>query len=301
MTETNAKKLEELGFKKVGIDYVGKLSSYFFNVEDKQDSENELAISIDIAQNSNKGQFFSFLDKLCGDGKISSYDSVHDSVTMVFCEGGVETVDLFLNELVQQLDSIGAICICQSCQRHDDLAFYTDWKKHLILCSTCASSVMKKYEEEKNKNGNYIKGLIFSLTGALIGSVVWIIIGALGFFASIAGLAISYCAFKGYDMAKGKYSKIGIVINIVSILLAFLFAQYAVVFIEFAKELPGLTLKDFMYSTPYLFKDPEFIKAILPNLGFGLLFAVLGSYRTIANNIRTAKNNDNFKIEKIEF
>ena len=49
-----------------------------------------------------------------------------------------------------------------------------------------------------------------------------------------------------------------------------------------------------------LLKNLEFVKSLLPDIGLGILFAFLGTYRTIINNYKSAKNAENIKVEKIE-
>ena len=169
-----------------------------------------------------------------------------------------------------------------------------------LLCESCGTNVIDQFEKDKLAKNNYIKGFLASLIGALIGSAIWIIIGALGFFASIAGLAISYCAFKGYEIAKGKLTRKGIILNVIAIVIAFLFAQYAVLFIQFMKEFENMDLLGFIILTPVIFSDLEFVKSLLPDIGLGILFAFLGTYRTIINNYKSAKNAENIKVEKIE-
>jgi len=102
-------------------------------------------------------------------------------------------------------------------------------------------------------------------------------------------------------IAKGKLSRKGIVLIVIAIIIAFLFAQYAVLFIQFMKEFEDMTLLKFIIVTPYIFADMEVIKALLPDMGLGILFAFLGTYRTIINNYRFAKNAENDKVGRIVF
>ena len=143
-------------------------------------------------------------------------------------------------------------------------------------------------------------GFLGSVLGALVGSVLWIIIGLLGFIASIAGAAISYCAFKGYSLFKGKLTKKGIVLNIVAIIIAFVFAQYIGLYFDFKEAIAGADFGLYLMFTPVLFSDSEFLLGLLPNLGLGILFIALGASTSISNNFKAAKNNEELKIEKID-
>lgn len=136
---------------------------------------------------------------------------------------------------------------------------------------------------------NYFPGILGSLVGALLGSVIWILIGLLNFYASIAGFAIAYASFHGYKVMKGKNTKIGVLINIAAILVAILFAEYIGVFIELTRQFPDLSFSRFLSATPILLKDNEFMVSVLPNLGLGLLFAALGCFRLIRGSLASAR------------
>ncbi len=300
MTENNIEKLDELNFKKIGIDRIGKIGNYFFSIEDKQDSENELIVSFSFAPNNNKSKLFEYFDKLEENNKITEYSLEKSKVNIIYIENDDETIDNFLNNIVNKINEINGKCICSNCENTENLSFYSNGNVYSLLCEKCGTNVINQFEDDKNKANNYVKGFFASLIGALIGSALWIIIGAFGFFASIAGLAISYCAFKGYGIAKGKLSRKGIILNVIAIIIGFLFAQYAVLFIEFMKEFENMNLLGFIQFTPIIFTDFEFIKSLLPDIGLGILFAFLGTYRTIINNYKSAKNAENIKVEKLD-
>lgn len=300
MNKVNLEILKEKGFKNIGIDWIGKIHEYFFDIQDKQDSEDELFITINFAQNLQKNKLFEYLDELQQKQIISEYGLDKNKISILYKEQAEESVLTFLEELINKIIEIDGKCVCNNCNNTEDLAYYTNGTLFSLLCKDCGKTLISEYEEDKKKKNNYLRGFFGSLVGAIIGSVVWIIIGALGFFASIAGFAISYCAFKGYETVKGKLNVKGIIINVLTILLAFLFAQYAVLFIECMKEIDGMTLRGFIYFTPILFSDLEFLKSLLPDVGLGLLFAFLGTYNTIHNKYKSAKYMENLHIEKVD-
>jgi len=298
MTDFNLDKLAQLGFKKININWIGKVRNYYFSILDKQDSENELIISITYAPNENKSKIFEFFDGLQTEKVISDYGMEKDIITVTFVESDNSGIDTFINQLANNFDSIGLTCKCSCCDETDNLHYFTEGYNYRLLCDTCAEKFMADQEKYRLKSNRYFLGFVYSLVGALIGSIVWILIGIAGFVASIAGVAISYCAFKGYEIARAKISRKGIILNVFSIIIAFLIAQYIGLFLELRDE---VTFSQFVYITPYLFRDWEFIKACLPNFGLGLLFAFLGCSGTISKQYKAAKYVDEFKIEKIEF
>ena len=300
MNDKNLEKLKELNFKNVGINWIGRIDSFFISIEDKQDSENELVVSLSLAQNNSRSKLVEYLDNAQKDNKISEYSLEKNKLSAIYRENEDESVENFLKVLLSYIKDIEGKSICDNCDNTEGLSYYTNGSVFSLLCEKCGNETIARFEKDKSKATNYAKGFLFSLIGALAGSVLWIIIGSFGFFASIAGLAISYCAFKGYEIAKGKFTRKGIVINIITIFIAFVFAQYAVLFIEFMKEYENLNLLDFILITPVLFTDLEFVKALLPDIGLGILFVFLGTYRTIINNYKIAKDSDKLTIEKVE-
>jgi len=301
LNQINTEKLDNLNFKQIGINRIGKIENYFFDIEDKQDSENELVISINFAPNEKKSKLFEYFDELQKRSLISEYTLDKKNITVLFVENAELTIEDFLKDIVLKNKEIDGKCICQNCDSTEALSFYSDGKNYSLLCEKCGTDVINKFENDRKKKGNYLKGFIFSLAGALIGSAIWILIGAFGFFASIAGLAISYCAFKGYEIAQGKFTRKGIILNVIAIVIAFVFAQYAGLFLDFFKEYPTMKISDFLYITPIFLRDLEFMKALLPNIGLGILFIFLGTYRMIINNYKSAKNTENITIEKVDF
>ena len=297
MNESNLDKLTGAGFKKIGASLVGKIDGYFFTVTDRIDAENETDISINLAQNDERSKFLEFLDK---EEHFKEYSIDKNNISITFKEdAGKDIVDA-LNDAAAKLSDIGALCICGSCDSTDNLGVYSNGTLHSILCDKCGEGVLKTFDEEKNRKGNYVKGFFASLIGALLGSLLWILIGMAGFYASIAGLAISFCAFKGYEMAGAKVSKTGVIINVITILIAFLFAQHVGLYIELHKEIPELTFSMFILNTHLILSDSDVLRYVLPNMGLGFLFVALGAYRTIANNFDAAKQAAGFKIEKVE-
>ena len=143
------------------------------------------------------------------------------------------------------------------------------------------NSLFTESDDDISGENNYIQGAVGSLVGALLGSVIWFLIGMVGFYASIAGYAIAFCAFKGYQLMKGKLTRVAVVINIVAMLVAFLAVNYLSYFYAIHKEVPDLTLKGFGQVLPIIIREPEVLREICLNLGLGLLFMLLGSYRTI--------------------
>lgn len=298
MKEVNIDLLEKLNFKQTIFSYLGKVKDYYFEIVEQEDAI--LAISFSYFQNDAKAKMFEYFDEIQKNGVIKQYEVNKDRITVFYNENSDETLEKFFDNLTLQFSSIEMKNKCFICDNTADLSFYTLGLKYSLLCKTCADSAIAKLQDSKNTKNNYLLGFLGSVLGALVGSVLWIIIGLLGFIASIAGAAISYCAFKGYSLFKGKLTKKGIVLNIVAIIIAFIFAQYIGLYFDFKEAIAGADFGLYLMFTPVLFSDSEFLLGLLPNLGLGILFIALGASTSISNNFKAAKNNEELKIEKID-
>ncbi len=124
---------------------------------------------------------------------------------------------------------------------------------------------------------NVLLGLIGAIIGVLLGSILWVIIGQVGFIAGIAGYAIVFCGMKGYTMLGGTLSKTGIVICIILSVLAILGAEMVSLKISADRELHGL------YSMAELLAEPEIIAIVIKDLAVGYILSIWASYSSIKN------------------
>ena len=303
MKEINIKKLQDAGFKQFDSEYIGKVNNYFFSIKDNQASEDLLYVTISIAPSESKNILFKYLDDLQKDNKIDDYELTRNEIKIALVEDSIYTIDIFLSDLSKVLEEIEAKNICNFCENTENIDLYVSSKVHSFLCQSCGEKLLTDLQEEKNIKPKYLLGFFASLVGALIGSVVWVVLGMLGFIASLAGYAIAYGAFYAYKKVNSKYTKLAIILNVVAIIIAFLFAQYSGIVFEVLREYKadGITFSDAILYTNYLFTNKEFIVALLPDFGFGILFAFLGSFRTIKDNYTSAKEEENFYIEKVDF
>lgn len=303
MKEINIKKLQDAGFKQFDSEYIGKVNNYFFSIKDNQASEDLLYVTISIAPSESKNILFKYLDDLQKDNKIDDYELTKNEIKIALVEDSIYTIDIFLSDLSKVLEEIEAKNICNFCENTENIDLYVSSKVHSFLCQSCGEKLLTDLQEEKNVKPKYLLGFFASLVGALIGSVVWVVLEMLGFIASLAGYAIAYGAFYAYKKVNSKYTKLAIILNVVAIIIAFLFAQYSGIVFEVLREYKadGITFSDAILYTNYLFTNKEFIVALLPDFGFGILFAFLGSFRTIKDNYTSAKEEENFYIEKVDF
>lgn len=67
--------------------------------------------------------------------------------------------------------------------------------------------------EEKRKRENMIAGLVGAFLGSLLGVASIIVVGQMGYIASVCGLVMAVCTLKGYELLGGVLSRKGAVIS----------------------------------------------------------------------------------------
>lgn len=157
------------------------------------------------------------------------------------------------------------------------------------LHDSCAQAVQEAVSEgnaEKSRldSGNYITGTLGALAGAAIGAVVWALVLNAGYVASLVGLLIGWLAEKGYNLARGRQGRGKVWILILVILLGVALGTFGSDAIEIAKLLSEGALPGFGYQEIPLFilallaDNGDYRRAVLYNLGMGVLFAGLGVF-----------------------
>lgn len=157
------------------------------------------------------------------------------------------------------------------------------------LHDTCAQRVQGQLAQEQQQRkesdaGSYVRGAVGALIGSLLGSVVWALVLAGGYVASIVGLLIGWLAEKGYTLLKGKQGKAKVAILIVAIILGVLVGTIAPDVVTLAGmisdgELPGVTYGDIpSLIVNIMAEDSEYMSGVISNTLMGLLFAGLGVF-----------------------
>lgn len=299
MNEETVLTLKRLNFMQVGNFFIGKIENVYFKVCETDDNKNLLLISLSLDESINKSQLFMYLDNQ-KNINVETY-TFDNSLLSIKVKNDEISLSSFINGIADCFVKNNLNCKCEHCESSDGLSFYNIGIAPFLLCFNCFNSFNNYLEEEKNQERHYLLGFLCSLAGAIIGSFLWILIGAIGFVASIAGAAIAYGAFKGYELAKGKKTVFGTIIIIISILIAFMIAETVGLYIDCLKEFETfISIRYFFYLLSILFEDSDFIIEMIKDLGIGLIFATLGSFRTIKESINHARFNKNLSLQKID-
>jgi hypothetical protein len=262
-------------------------------------NENYYSILISAFSLDSKGDIYEYLEDKKQKDIIDDYAIRNGTIWFSYKAKNKHNLSLsdLLREFTELLLKNEYKTVCTECNEARESKFFEVNGGIRILCQKCSGKIKESISFEKNRSSHYGIGLIGALIGATIGSFVWILIGYMGFYASIAGYAIAYASFYGYSLVKGLNSKIGVAINIFSIIFALFLAEYIGITLQILKEYPDVSITQYIYATPTLFSNQEFLSSIIPNLALGLLFAGLGSYKIICSMLENAKNRENLNFQ----
>jgi len=92
---------------------------------------------------------------------------------------------------------------------------------HHYLCEECIVEIEQEFKDKQIElteiPSNSTLGAIGAFCGGMIGVIAWVLLYANNLFAWLAGLAILFCAYKGYEMLGGHIDKKGFAISTVII------------------------------------------------------------------------------------
>ena len=139
------------------------------------------------------------------------------------------------------------------------------------------SEFQQRVESVEVKKDNIITGIVGAFIGTAIGVALIVILGQLGYIASIAGVVMAVCALKGYELLGGTLSKRGIICSSVLILVM----TYVGCRLDWAYSLAQYHEVDIFSA--FLAVNGEYIEmgAFYKDLFMVYLFSLLGTVPTI--------------------
>jgi hypothetical protein len=217
--------------------------------------------SVDSIKNIHKIESYLVFDIDVSNINIMELSGILSQISEIFDKGNYQSVCFYCNsekpvnfsEHYDRINPIGNICK----QSHPSLA------------------------DMSITNAQYFFAFIFSVFGALIGSILWIVIGYFGFYASIAGFIIAIGAYYGYSQSIKRVSSFGIAILIISVSIAVIFSQYILIIINSIKYINIQKLKVPIDKILFFSFKSLFEPSSLLNITIGLAFAFIGSFRFV--------------------
>ncbi len=287
-----------LGFRTDGSAAWGEREGYLLSLQGDGSDVLKARAAVDGRYEPTRLQLDSWLATAKAEGRISEYADANGSISVGLPAGGVAPVDIggFLDALVTKLKELGLRPGCFNCNTAVGAPAALVNGAAYPLCGSCYDKLKTASvaAEEQRKPGPsaILRGLVGALAGGLLGSVLWILLGTIGFYASIAGLAIAWAASRGYTLLKGGLNRATPFVIGAVILFSVLFAEAAGIVIQLLKagrsQGYDVGIRAAILALPAVLSDGDVLVGMLPSLGLGFLFAGLGSWRLLRNLHRQA-------------
>lgn len=146
-------------------------------------------------------------------------------------------------------------------------------------------------QEKKTKRENIVTGLVGAFLGSLIGVVCTVVIGQMGYVASVSGLIMAVGALKGYELLGGQLSKKGAVISSI-LVVAMTYLAHRLTFAVSLVSALNLSMSDVFLcfqAVPGLVEEGAIEgPAYWGDLAMLYLFTLLGAVPTIISGLRAA-------------
>ena len=141
---------------------------------------------------------------------------------------------------------------------------------------------------KKQRQENVVAGVVGAFLGTLVGVLCTVIIGQLGYVASVSGLIMAVGALKGYELLGGTLSKKGAVISCVFILIMTYLAHRLTLAFAVASAL-SIGVFDSFQLVPALVSEGILeARAYWGDLALLYLFTLLGAVPTILGGLRAS-------------
>lgn len=151
-----------------------------------------------------------------------------------------------------------------------------------VICPECCAPVNETLPSgELSKPRNVPLGILGAVIGALIGGASIVLLGQMGYVASISGIILAFCTLKGYELLGGKLDIVGMVISGILIVVmpfcAYLVNNSILLINELAELAPGLTIFEgiqLMFEMAQV--DQELLSALTSEVLMLYLFTGIG-------------------------
>lgn len=210
-----------------------------------------------------------------------------------------------LNIITTALKTAGYTNCCQNCGIAEGSTYYA-YNAPVYLCDSCAAAVSTANEhsirENELKGENTVAGIVGALLGALIGAASILLVGKMGYVASVCGVIMGVCSLKGYELLAGKLSRKGLLISGVIMVLSVILSYNAEIsmFAAAEDEINGF-FDYFRAVNAGLFTNGLVWSNYLPGLLKLAVFTAIGAVPTVTANSKRQKSlNVFYKMDKTE-
>jgi len=93
-----------------------------------------------------------------------------------------------------------------------------------------------------------LPGIVGAILGAALGSILWVVLGMLGYVSGLAGLAIFFLSIKGYILLSEDLSRKGPILSGAISLLVLVLANYTTYVLTFCKVAETWSIKEILWA-----------------------------------------------------
>ena len=200
-----------------------------------------------------------------------------------------------LTFLSEEFANRGYVNTCEHCHQPLETEACAVGNGLRFFCPACydsvSASITDRAQAEADTPENVVAGIVGALGGALLGAIVVVIMGQLGYVSALSGFVAAICSLKGYELMAKKMSVKGAIIACVAMVVMLYVGHRTNVALEVLRasniEVDFFTI---FRAIPKLVKsDSELMGAYIKELLMVYLFAVLGAVPSIIKSIKGQK------------
>lgn len=214
----------------------------------------------------------------------------------------LENISAAVSAVPEVLRSQGFTSCCESSGRTDNLLFCVVGGEVLLLTDEEYGkreiAVKERHYTKSEKGENVVTGIVGAFLGSIIGLIVIVLVGQLGYVAVLSGIVMGVCTVKGYAILGGKLSKKGAVISLI-IMVGMTFAAFildsCIYVIRQSPDDVAYIEEMIRYFADAVFKEPKYTVELIKLFAFTLIGAVpamLGAFRDEKMSITAYKLKD---------
>ena len=189
---------------------------------------------------------------------------------------------------------------CAMCgQQNPTTALTQVESKYEFICDECYKNLDSVYEklkiDDNARKSNIALGITGAILGSVLGGVLWVLVGQLGYISGVVGFIIAALAFKGYELLGGKMTKIGVVISVIAVILTVYLSQNIGMALDIKSAFSDYYNIDYSFSACYKL-IPDFLKEnvevkanYVRDLLVGYIFVAAASFSMIKSALDKIK------------
>ena len=289
-------------YDETSASWYGTVSGYSMKLVRTNDGKNyELVVPVTNGSMPDK-QTMAELGKQIGRVTVKQYDVTFFIKRPLTTGAYLENISAAVSAVPEALRSSGFTSCCEASGRTDNLLFCVVGGEVLLLTDEEYGkreiAVKERHYTKSEKGENVVTGIVGAFLGSIIGLIVIVLVGQLGYVAVLSGIVMGVCTVKGYAILGGRLSKKGAVISLI-ILVGMTFAAFildsCIYVIRQSPDDVAYIEEMIRYFADAVFKEPKYAVELIKLFAFTLIGAVpamLGAFRDEKMSITAYKLKD---------